>query len=267
MTDGAGLRMRDVVERSGVGEATIRAWESRYGFPEPRRLPSGHRRYAASDVTILRHALELRDAGLPLKDAIARAREAVGGPSASIYAELRRQRPDLQVNVLPKKALVAICHAIEDESAYGAGDLLLFGAFQRERHYRDSERRWRELSRAAEAAVVFADFAAVRRPRGAPVEVPIGARDPWRASGRSSATRPRDRPAWSGGSSRPAGARRGRPSGASRPSGPPIARPSARPRGSAAGSRPPPPTSPGRSKRGWPSRRPARGTSSAAPRR
>ena len=38
------LRMRDVVEQTGIGEATLRAWEQRYGFPEPHRLPSGHRR-------------------------------------------------------------------------------------------------------------------------------------------------------------------------------------------------------------------------------
>ena len=38
MTPDGGLRMRDVVERTGVGEATLRAWETRYGFPAPRRL-------------------------------------------------------------------------------------------------------------------------------------------------------------------------------------------------------------------------------------
>ena len=38
---GDGLPMREVVERTGVGEATLRAWETRYGFPAPRRLPSG----------------------------------------------------------------------------------------------------------------------------------------------------------------------------------------------------------------------------------
>ena len=44
-----GLRMRDVVERAGIGEATLRAWESRYGFPDPERLASGHRRYDERD--------------------------------------------------------------------------------------------------------------------------------------------------------------------------------------------------------------------------
>lgn len=173
-----GLRMRDIVERTGVGEATLRAWETRYGFPEPRRLASGHRRYDERDVEVIRQAIRLRDGGVPVKDAIERARRGADAAPGSIYAELRRQRPELQVNLLPKRSLIAISRAIEDESAYGARDLLLFGAFQRERHYRASEARWRELARASELACVFADFAAPRQPRDAPIEIPIGVRDP-----------------------------------------------------------------------------------------
>jgi DICT domain-containing protein/predicted DNA-binding transcriptional regulator AlpA len=178
MTPGDGLRMRDVVERTGVGEATLRAWETRYGFPEPRRLASGHRRYDERDVEVVLQAMRLRDSGVPVKDAIERARRGVDEPPGSIFAALRRQRPELQVNLLPKRSLVAISRAIEDESAYGARDLLLFGAFQRERHYRASEARWRELSRACELACAFAHFETVRRPDGGPLEIPIGARDP-----------------------------------------------------------------------------------------
>lgn len=173
-----GLRMRDVVERTGVGEATLRAWERRFAFPAPRRLPSGHRRYAESDIELVAQVVRLRDAGLPVNVAIDRARTGRAGGPKSIFADLRRLRPDLQVNVLPKRALVALSHAIEDESACGADDLLLFGAFQRERHYRRSRRRWLELARAAQATFVFADFATSRRPRGGPIEVAIDDQDP-----------------------------------------------------------------------------------------
>jgi DICT domain-containing protein/predicted DNA-binding transcriptional regulator AlpA len=173
-----GLRMRDVVERAGIGEATLRAWESRYGFPEPERLASGHRRYAERDVEVLRLALRLREEGLPVQAAIERARRSVEQGPRSVFAGLRRLRPELPVNVLPKPSLVAISHAIEDECAYGAADLLLFGAFQERRHFHASERRWRELADGAEAAFVFADFPEPRRPRGGPVEVPIAGGDP-----------------------------------------------------------------------------------------
>jgi DNA-binding transcriptional MerR regulator len=167
------LRIRDVVERTGVGEATLRAWETRYGFPEPQRLASGHRRYGEDDVALVRRAAELRAAGLPMAVAISQARQTTERPTGSVFAAVRHHRPELQVGRLPKRHLVQISHAIEDESAYGASDLLLFGAFQHERHYRASEARWRELSRAAELAVVFADFPKPRRPRGGPIELPI----------------------------------------------------------------------------------------------
>lgn len=178
MTDaGAGLRMRDVVERTGVGEATLRAWERRYDFPAPARLPSGHRRYSERDVELVRQVIRLRDTGLAVHAAIEQARGGGRGPR-SVFARLRRLRPELEVSVLPKPCLVALSHAIEDESSSGGGELVLIGAFQRELHYRQAEPRWREIARSAELAFVFADFARVRRPRGAPVEVPIPERDP-----------------------------------------------------------------------------------------
>ena len=141
------LRIRDVVEQTGVGEATLRAWESRYGFPEPKRLASGHRRYDDRDVELVRQVAQLRDAGVPLTAAIEQAQRTEHAPR-SVFAAIRRFRPELQTAVLPKRSLIAMSHAIEDESARGAGDLLLFGAFQHERHYRASESRWRDLARA-----------------------------------------------------------------------------------------------------------------------
>src|SRR3712207_4853305 len=44
------LTISDLAERTGVPPATLRSWESRYGFPRPIRLAGGHRRYAQRDV-------------------------------------------------------------------------------------------------------------------------------------------------------------------------------------------------------------------------
>jgi DICT domain-containing protein/predicted DNA-binding transcriptional regulator AlpA len=172
------LAIRDVAEQTGLAEATLRAWEQRYGFPSPERLPSGHRRYDAADVATLRRAAALRGSGMSAPAAIARAQEGGDDAPASVFATIRRLRPDLPVQRLPKRALVRLSHAIEDECTYGARNVALIGAFQHERHYRASQRRWRELSDAAPGALVFADFARVRRPRRGPVEIPLGASDP-----------------------------------------------------------------------------------------
>jgi MerR family transcriptional regulator, light-induced transcriptional regulator len=169
----AGLTIGDLVGRTGVSEGTLRMWERRHGFPTPARLPSGHRRYRESDVELVLQVVRERTAGLSLPAAIARALEAAGEGEPSIFAGLRRRRPELQLIRLRKPVLLALSRAIEDESCARAERQLLFGAFQRERFYRQSERRWREFARTAELAVVFADFERQRRPANAPIELRI----------------------------------------------------------------------------------------------
>jgi DNA-binding transcriptional MerR regulator len=134
----ATLTIGDLVERTGVGEGTLRMWERRHGFPAPERLPSGHRRYRATDAELVLQVLRERAAGLSLPAAIARAREAGDGAEPSVFAGLRRRRPELQPIRLRKPLMLALTRAIEDESCARAERALLFGAFQRERFYRQS---------------------------------------------------------------------------------------------------------------------------------
>jgi len=166
------LSIGDVVKATGLGEATLRAWERRYGFPQPRREPSGHRRYGAEDVERILRVVGERERGIALPLAIERVRAAATGAS-SLFALLRARHPDLQPMTVHKGNLIPLARAIEEESAARAERALLIGCFQRERFYRHSERRWRELARGAEAAFVFADFERVRQPADGPAELPI----------------------------------------------------------------------------------------------
>jgi MerR family transcriptional regulator, light-induced transcriptional regulator len=168
-----GLSIGEVVERTGVAEGTLRMWERRHGFPSPKRLPRGHRRYGDRDVELVRRVAAERAAGVSLAVAIARALQETDAPPASVYAALRHRRPDLEPRRLPKPFMLALSHAIEDESLARADRPLLFASFQRERFYRREERRWIELARGAELTAIFADFARARAPRGRPAEVPI----------------------------------------------------------------------------------------------
>ena len=153
-------------------------WESRHGFPEPARLAGGHRRYSEADVDAVREVLSLRDQGLSLPAAIERARERRQPRTASVFAGLRRRRPEVSPVQLPKRAVFALTRAIEDEYCARAADGILIGAFQREGFYRRIERRWRELARTSELAVALADFPAPAQPDGGPLEVPIERRHP-----------------------------------------------------------------------------------------
>jgi DICT domain-containing protein len=168
----AQLSIGDVVRATGLGEATLRAWERRYGFPRPQREPSGHRRYGAAEVERILRVVAERERGISLPVAIERARVASTGVP-SLFAQLREQRPDLQPMTVRKLHLTRLAHAIEEESAARAERALLIGSFQRERFYRRSEARWRDLASGAESAFVFADFKRLRQPADAPAELPI----------------------------------------------------------------------------------------------
>jgi MerR family transcriptional regulator, light-induced transcriptional regulator len=167
------LTISDLAERTGVPPATLRSWESRYGFPRPLRLDGGHRRYAEPDVVAVLEVLRHRAAGLGLTEAVRRA--TTGSlRSRSIYAELRRGHSELTSQVLSKRSLVALSHAMEDECCARAEEPLLFAGFQRDTFLRQSYARWVELARTARAAVVFADLSAPLPPRpGMPIEVAL----------------------------------------------------------------------------------------------
>ncbi len=172
------LTTAQLAERTGLSPGTLRIWESRHGFPAPARLPGGHRRYAEADVDLIREVLALRDGGLSLAAAIERARTSRPATTTSVFAGLRARRPEVAPAVLPKRAVLALTRAIEDEYCARAADGILIGSFQRERFYRRAERRWRELARTSELAVALADFAAPAEPDGGPVEVPVRRRHP-----------------------------------------------------------------------------------------
>ena len=172
------MTMREMSARSGVSEATLRMWELRHGFPSPQRRASGHRRYSELDLARVRAVVRARESGLSLQAAIELASDQADTQPPSVYAALRERFPALEPQLLPKRGLLAMSHAIEDESMARAERPLLFGCFQRERFYRQSEERWRELARTAQRAVVLADFRRVRRPRHAPLEVPIRPSEP-----------------------------------------------------------------------------------------
>jgi DICT domain-containing protein len=153
-----GLTIGDLAHRTGLAPATLRAWETRFGFPRPRRLSSGHRRYDERDVALVAQVVRRKDAGVRLETAIGEAVESRRTPSVSVFAELRRRHPHLSPQPLRKSTLLALTWAMEDECCARAQRPTLFAAFQHERYYRRARDRWTELARTARSTVVFAAF-------------------------------------------------------------------------------------------------------------
>ncbi len=80
----------EVAAMIGFSPHTIRAWERRHQVLQPRRTPSGQRRYTADDVDLLREVVNgVVVHGLSLKVAIQAARGAVTLPARV----LREPRP------------------------------------------------------------------------------------------------------------------------------------------------------------------------------
>jgi MerR family transcriptional regulator, light-induced transcriptional regulator len=168
------LTIGELASSTGVQPGTLRMWESRHGFPRAERLPSGHRRYPAAEVQRVLEVVRHRDSGLSLAAAIARVTEDGGAPTApSIFAGLRERRPELSPYPVPKRLLVPISHAIEDECSARGGGAILIGSFQRERFFRQAERRWRSFARTAELCLAMGDFPKLNNGARGPIEVPI----------------------------------------------------------------------------------------------
>jgi DICT domain-containing protein len=173
------LTIGELAERTGVQPGTLRMWESRHAFPRAERLPSGHRRYPEDEVGCVTEVVRARESGLSLGAAIQRViKSGAFAPAPSIFAGLRKHRPDLPPYPVPKRLLVPISHAIEDECSARGGGAVLIGSFQRERFFRQAEERWRAFAQTAELTVALGDFERAHTGEAGLVEVPIARTHP-----------------------------------------------------------------------------------------
>ncbi len=155
----AGFSIGVLASRTGVTPGVLRTWDTRFGFPTGARSATGHRRFTDDDVDLVRQVLELRETGLPLQRAIDAVRDRQRQePVESVHAVLARDFPQLAVQRLGRRTLVAVSHAVEDEALARAERPLVLGAFQEGHRFARSEHRWAELARTASWAAVVADF-------------------------------------------------------------------------------------------------------------
>jgi DNA-binding transcriptional MerR regulator len=76
----SGIRTNAAAELLGVSPNTLRSWERRFGYPQPRRTAGGHRQYDLAELEALRRALlETHN----ISSAIQVARQRGEGPSSA----------------------------------------------------------------------------------------------------------------------------------------------------------------------------------------
>ena len=150
--------------KTGVAVPTLRAWERRYGVPDPVRLSGGHRRYTQRDVNTVMEVKEQRRLGWRLSEAMVQAKARIEIPRSSILGTVRHLLADAPTTLLSKRMLISLSHSIEDEATARAFHPLLVGAFQHERFLDQSRYRWESLSQTSVATIMFA-AGADRRPQ------------------------------------------------------------------------------------------------------
>lgn len=153
-----GFSIGVLASRTGLTPGVLRTWDTRFGFPEGSRSATGHRRFTDDDVALVRQVLAARSAGLPLQVAIDDVRRRQQQPAESVHAVLSRDFPQLPVQRLGRRALIALSHAVEDEALARAERPLVLGTFQEGHRYARSAPRWDELARTASWAAVVAEF-------------------------------------------------------------------------------------------------------------
>ncbi len=88
-TDATSYKIAQVERMTGVGAHTLRAWERRYGVPEPDRSGGRQRMYSLADVEVINRMRRFADQGMPLARAAQLAHaEMRPGPGESLSVAL-----------------------------------------------------------------------------------------------------------------------------------------------------------------------------------
>jgi MerR family transcriptional regulator, light-induced transcriptional regulator len=62
--------LKVVVQETGIKPDTLRAWERRYGLPQPGRTAGGHRLYSQRDIETIKWLMSRQDEGLSISRAV-----------------------------------------------------------------------------------------------------------------------------------------------------------------------------------------------------
>ena len=62
--------LKVVVNETGIKPDTLRAWERRYGLPDPNRTAGGHRLYSDMDIAIIKWLIARQEEGLSISRAV-----------------------------------------------------------------------------------------------------------------------------------------------------------------------------------------------------
>lgn len=78
MKEAPTFNVKAVAQETGLKADTLRAWERRYGLPQPDRSEGGHRLYSEHDIEILKWLVARQEEGLSISNAVDLWKRLVG---------------------------------------------------------------------------------------------------------------------------------------------------------------------------------------------
>ena len=128
--------LKVVIRETGLKADTLRAWERRYGLPNPKRTPGGHRLYSQYDIEMIKWLIERQNEGLRINRAVELWRSYEEAGQDPLQAMLSPEEPITTVSTVVLSGVtlneirenwIAACLAFDEASA----ENLLAQAFAR----------------------------------------------------------------------------------------------------------------------------------------
>ena len=94
------FNLKVVVRETGLKPDTLRAWERRYGMPQPHRTPGGHRLYSQYDIDTLKWMVDRQNEGLSISRAMEMWRQLEAEGQDPLQAMMSSQAPIIETTTL-----------------------------------------------------------------------------------------------------------------------------------------------------------------------
>lgn len=123
------FNMKVVVQETGIKPDTLRAWERRYGLPDPERTHGGHRLYSQYDIDLLRWLLARQDEGMSISRAAKlwrqleeEGRDPLMLHGSAVATESVPTKPGITGNMIAqsREAWISACLAYDEITAQRA---------------------------------------------------------------------------------------------------------------------------------------------------
>lgn len=118
------FNLKVVVQETGVKPDTLRAWERRYGLPDPERSSGGHRLYSQRDIEIVKWLVARREEGMSISHSVELWHTLVSEGHDPLHMDGSPVKGDISISVEAgstveemRRAWIEACLAFDETAA------------------------------------------------------------------------------------------------------------------------------------------------------